>query len=45
MKTLTEVELYEKRASLFRGMDDANEKKDGVLFDSLKKEMLSLIHI
>ena len=39
MKTLTEFELHEKRAGLFRGMEDANQKKDGVLFDSLKKEM------
>lgn len=38
----TNVELFEERASLFRALEDANSKKDGVLFDSLKKEMDSV---
>ena len=39
MKTLTDFELLEKRAGLFHGMEDAHEKKDHTLFESLKREM------
>ena len=41
MKT-TNVKLLEERARLFRGMEDANEKKDAQLFESLKREMDSV---
>lgn len=41
MKTTT-VKLLEERARLFRGMEDANEKKDAQLFESLKREMDSV---
>ena len=41
MKTTT-VKLLEERARLFRALEEANEKKDAQLFESVKREMDSV---